>query len=66
MEDVVANAVLALITETPRLSHEVREQLVRRGFTDGEVRSAIAELWDAGRLNVGLDQRLRSTEPSNT
>lgn len=60
------NAVLSLITAKPQLSQEVREQLVREGFSQSEVRTAVATLWDEGRLNVGLDQRLRTTEPTKT
>jgi hypothetical protein len=56
-----ASAVMDLITKRPQLSTEVREELVREGFTQQEVRTAVARLWDQGRLNVGLDQRLRST-----
>jgi SOS response regulatory protein OraA/RecX len=61
-----ADAVLSLIAAKPQLSHEVREELVKRGFTGSEVRTAVANLWDEGRLNVGLDQRLRSTDPGKT
>lgn len=61
-----SDAVLSLISEKPQLSQEVRAQLEKRGFTGSEVRTAVANLWDAGRLNVGLDQRLRSTEPNKT
>lgn len=33
--------------------------LTGRGFPAGKVRDAVANLWDSGRLNVGLDQKLR-------
>lgn len=58
----IENAILSLITLKPLLAQEVREQLVRKGFSEREARTAIATLWDEGRLNVGLDQRLVPTE----
>ena len=35
-----ADAVLSLIAAKPQLSHEVREELVKRGFSGSEVRTA--------------------------
>ncbi len=58
MHDIEA-AVLALISTRPMLSQEVRNELTGRGFPAGKVRDAVANLWDSGRLNVGLDQKLR-------
>lgn len=55
-------AVLYLITVKPRLAQEVREQLEQKGFSQSEARTAIAKLWDEGKLNVGLDQKLRPTQ----
>lgn len=57
----VAEAILELITAKPQRSQEVQAQLMSKGFTSQEVRAAVATLWDEGRLNVGLDQRLQST-----
>lgn len=39
-------------------SQEVREYLVSKGYKNNTVRTAIALLWDSGKLNVGLDQLL--------
>ena len=58
MQDIEA-AVLALIATRPMRSYEVRNELTGRGFAAGKVRDAVANLWDSGRLNVGLDQKLR-------
>ncbi len=58
MQDIEA-AVLALIATRPMRSYEVRNELTGRGFTARKVRDVVANLWDSGRLNVGLDQKLR-------
>lgn len=63
MKNLMAEtAVLYLITVKPRLAQEVREQLEQKGFSQSEARTAIAKLWDEGKLNVGLDQKLRPTQ----
>lgn len=48
-------------------ARQIRETLGPTGFRDGEVRSAIAWLWDRGYLNVEVDQTitiLKQYEPS--
>jgi hypothetical protein len=58
--DECSAAVLDLIAESPQLAIEVWAALVAKGYTRQQVRSVIAQLWDHGLLNVGLDQRLRA------
>lgn len=58
----VEAAVIQAIATNPQPAAAVRERLVQQGFSGGEVRTAVANLWDAGRLNVGIDQVLRPTD----
>jgi len=53
------DAILTLVGTDSSTPDEVRRKLVDRGFSAREVRSAIAKLWDDGRLNFGPDKRLR-------
>jgi len=58
-KEKIKETVLELINVEPRLAHQIRLELVKLGYTNDEGRTAIAELWDSGKLNVGLDQLLR-------
>jgi DNA-binding transcriptional regulator PaaX len=58
------NAVLAVVRAAPPggvSPVEIRQQLTKKGHAEGAVRTAVAELWDAGQLNVGADRRLHPT-----
>lgn len=57
--DEAKRAVLDLISEAPMRPRDIRNALVRRGFRAGQARTAIARLWDAGVVNVGVDQLVR-------
>jgi hypothetical protein len=48
----VEEAVLEYIRIEPKTSQ------VSKGYKNNAVRTAIALLWDSGKLNVGLDQLL--------
>jgi hypothetical protein len=54
----VEEAVLECIRIEPKTSQQVREYLASKGYKNNAVRTAIASLWDSGKLNVGLDQLL--------
>lgn len=54
-------AVLGLLRQRSQRAREVWAALLPKGFSEPEVRTAIARLWDTGQLNVGLDQRLTPT-----
>ena len=57
-EKNVREAVLSYIDNNPQVSIIVRNQLIKEGYKDQDVRNAITHLWDEGFLNVGTDQKL--------
>lgn len=40
------------------LPKDIRAALSQQGYSEPKVRSAMARLWDEGKLNVGLDKKL--------
>jgi hypothetical protein len=57
-----AELVKAILTvlETERgglYPEEIRKKL--DGYRDGEVRYVVSRLWDQGKVNLGLDRKLR-------
>lgn len=57
----VEQAVIELIRIQPLLSMQVREELMKQGYKKDEIKRAISNLWDSGKLNVGNDLLLRPT-----
>lgn len=65
LERSLEAAIIRLVTDGGSVPvDEVRRELVATGFSDGGARSAIAKLWDEGRLNFGTDKRLRIPAPA--
>jgi hypothetical protein len=59
----VKKAVLETVKAKPMRARELRMELTtKRGFKPDDVRSAVAQLWDTGKVNVGVDQVIRPTE----
>ena len=62
MQSQISFAIIKLITNNPLYAKDVHRLLSKNGFDKNDVRGAIANLWDQGYLNVGLNQKLYTTD----
>jgi hypothetical protein len=61
----VEKAALDLVVKNPGMSPESLRARLADQYSEGAVRTAVTNLWDQGRVNVGPDRKLRPT-PSET
>jgi hypothetical protein len=54
--------VLDIARNLSLMARDLRRLCEARGVSDRDARDAIANLWDSGYINVGLDQRIKVNE----